>query len=123
MRAKEKEGMIMPWFITAIIGKETIIKSTHPRMGDPYCLLHRRCHTFGFYNTYNEAYEAVKENRGNMEECLYEYIVMEYIEPGVHPTVYATQWWAWNVELKSWRFLPEAETPKEFIGICKWALG
>ena len=82
-----------------------------------------RSRTFGFYNTYNEAYKAVEENRGSMEECLYDYIVMEYIEPGIHPTVHATDWWVWNSNINKWQYLPQDNCPTEFVGICNWALG
>ena len=111
----------MPWFITSIIGKETLEKQARE------CGIHKRYlsrkHTFGFYNTYNEAYTAVKENRGNMEECLYDYLVMEYIEPGIHPMVHSEQWWRWNGADRKWEFLDANNKPSEFIQICNWALG
>jgi len=111
----------MPWFITSIIGKETLEKQAKEYGVHKRYLSRKR--TFGFYPTYNEAYTAVKENRGNIEECLYDYVVMEYIEPGIHPMVHSEQWWAWDTEKREWRFLPEDEKPREFMGICNWALG
>jgi len=102
----------MPWFITSIAQKKTDFSARD-----------RKTRCFGFYNTYNEAFKAVEENRGNMEECLYDYIVMEYIEPGIHPMVHAEQWWQWDETIRRWRFLPDDEKPKQFIGICNWALG
>lgn len=111
----------MPWFITSICSQETMEKLREKLL--PRIYLPNKQRTFGFYNTYNEAYEAVKTNRGNMEECIYDYIVMEYIEPGIHPMVHSTQWWKWDIENNTWKFLADNETPKEFNGICNWALG
>jgi hypothetical protein len=113
----------MPWFITAICKRTTMesLLAKSPNRDPKY--LPPRSRTFGFYNTYSEAYEAVKENYGNMEECVYDYIVMEYIEPGIHPMVHYVQWWEWDIEKNKWIFLSEEDAPKEFVGICNWALG
>ncbi len=112
----------MPWFITAICSKETLdsLAKDHPTLKQ---WIPSRKRTFGFYNTYNEAYEAIEENRGSMEECVYDYIIMEYIEPGIHPQVHSVQWWAWDIDKRCWKFLAEDDSPKEFFGICNWALG
>lgn len=56
----------MPWFITAIIGKNN---SQYESIPEAKLNNHR---TFGFYNTHLEAREAVIENRGSMCECLYD---------------------------------------------------
>ena len=82
-----------------------------------------RKRTFGFYNTFNEGSAAVNENRCNIHECLYDYVVMEYIEPGIHPMVHSERWWEWDTEKRKWRLLSDGDKPKEFIGICNWALG
>ena len=99
----------MPWFITAIAPK------TPERP--------RQSRTFGFYNTYTEAYVACKENRGNMVECLYDYLIVEYIEPGIHPEVHLSVWWKWNEFERCWKYIFDEEAPKEFVGITNWALG
>lgn len=113
----------MPWFITAICKRETMesLLAKSPNRNPKY--LPSRSRTFGFYNTYNEAYEAVDTNRGSMEECVYDYIVMEYIEPGIHSEVHSAQWWEWDTVNKKWKFLPDEDAPCEFAGICNWALG
>lgn len=80
-----------------------------------------RSRTFGFYDHYNDANTAIRENRGNMEECLYDYLILEYIEQGIHPMVLKEEWWMWNTALNRWM---ELETkPTEFAGIVNWALG
>jgi len=99
----------MPWFITTLVKKE--------RSG--LTNKNRRC--FGFYNTHNEAHKAVEENRGSMEECLYDYLVIEYIEPGIHPTVEVEHWWWWVEENRRWE--DGIEKPEEFRGTVNFALG
>lgn len=105
----------MPWFITAIMSNETLKKRPFYKT----C----RSRTFGFYETYKEAYTACAENHGSMGECIYDYLIMEYIEPGIHSCVFSTQWWEWDAAMHNWAFLPEEYTPEEFQGITNWALG
>ncbi len=113
----------MPWFITAICSRKTMesLREKSPNRDPKF--LPSRSRTFGFYNSYNEAYKAVEENRGSMEECVYDYIIMEYIEAGIHPMVHATDWWAWDTNERKWVYLPMDQWPIEFQGICNWALG
>lgn len=99
----------MPWFITSIVNAAKA-KDRNRR-------------TFGFYNSYNEACAAVSDNRGNMEECLYDFLVVEYIEPGIHPLVLIEEWWKWNTQLHRWDKIEKGEVPKSFIGVTNWALG
>ena len=103
----------MPWFITSIISKETIAR--HPYYKST------RSRTFGFYEKYNEALTAVLENRCDMVECLYDYLVMEYIEEGIHPMVIHDFWFKWNDEQRKWVELEKR--PEEYIGITNWGLG
>ena len=98
----------MPWFITALVSK----KSTE-------MVGHHRC--FGFYNTHNEAAKAVEKNLGDMHECLYDYIVIEYIELGIHPTVEVEHWWRWVKKNKRWE--DGIEKPLEFRPTTNFALG
>jgi len=111
----------MPWFITSICSKETMKRLSEKEKDHRF--IPNRSRTFGFYNTYNEAYQAVKENRCDMAECLYDYIIMECIEPGIHPMVHAKDWWQWDTNTNSWQYLCERDWPEEFIGLCNWALG
>lgn len=108
----------MPWFITSIVSGKG--NENSPKVGST--------RTFGFYNTYNEAWEAVRENRGNMEECLYDYLVIEYIEPGIHPQVHKEEWYEWDADMPlpenagHGKWMPTMK-PMEFEGIVNWALG
>ena len=54
----------MPWFITSIISANKI-KDMVPSKS-------LRSRTFGFYNSYNDAYKAIRSNTGNMQESLYD---------------------------------------------------
>lgn len=114
----------MPWFITSICGKETMEKMAkgYADIGKSHRLPSRK-RTFGFYNSYNEAHRAVTENRCNLCECLYDYVVVEYIEEGIHPMVHAVDWWRWDQEKNRWIYLPQKDWPEEFQSICNWALG
>ena len=103
----------MPWFLTSIAPKEDLVP--------PKRNLCRASRTFGFYTFYKEAFDAVFQNRGNMQECLYEYLVIEYIEPGIHPEVHIEEWYEWDKESSRWLML--VFKPKEFDGIVNWALG
>jgi hypothetical protein len=107
----------MPWFITSLISNETITRRAekHGIRNEP------RSRTFGFANSYNEAFDWIQKNMGNMEECLYEYLVVEYMEAGIHPWVHCEHWFRWCTLTRSWR--PIDEKPKEFVGITNWALG
>ena len=96
----------MPWFITAI----------HSKYGSP----DTRC--FGFFNTYNEAYNAIENNSGDMHEYLYNYIVLEYMETGIHPYVRAVDWWKWVDSEKKWVYISKKDWP-EYSNMSNWALG
>jgi hypothetical protein len=97
------------WFITSIVKENFSPQSKNKR-------------TFGFYEHYVDAYKAVKENRCNMCECLYDYIVIEYMEEGIHPEVHKEQWFKWDDHLNRWD-MSEIDKPNEFIGWVNWAIG
>ena len=96
----------MPWFITAISKKDS-------KQIDYRC--------FGFYNTRDEAEKAVRMNHMNMWEHYYNYIVIEYIECGIHPTVEVESWWKWMEENGRWE--QSIKKPEEFLGIVNFTLG
>lgn len=54
--------------------------------------------TFGYYNEFEEADQAVKENRLDMHEYLYKYIIVEQIGQGIHPWVKNEWWYKYNPE-------------------------
>jgi hypothetical protein len=102
----------MPWFITSIIDKGGRVAAGDSR-------------TFGFKNTYWEARVAINQNEANMRECLYDYLVLEYIEAGIHPCVHKEVWFQWcdgtyPATVSGW---VECDKPEKFNGIVNWALG
>lgn len=80
-----------------------------------------RC--FGYFPTYDQALVAVNENRGGMDECFYDYLVLEYIKPGIHawyPDDEKQHWFEWNENFNKW---VSCDCPKNFEMICNWAIG
>jgi len=53
-----------------------------------------------------------------MRECLYDYIVIEKIQPGIHSLTDKEEWYKWDD--KKW--IP-CDKPSEFLGVTNWALG
>ena len=74
----------MNYFITAIYDEPGIF----------YYRKARR--TFGYFNNLDDAFKAVEENRGSMQECLYNYLVIEGIDEGIHPIVNKEYWYKWD---------------------------
>lgn len=54
--------------------------------------------TFGYYKEFEEADQAVQENRLDMHEYLYKYIIVEQIDQGIHPWVENKWWYKYNHE-------------------------
>lgn len=101
------------YFITAIISKENLVSHV------PF--YHKlRSHTFGYYETFEEAHEAVTDNVGSLHECIYDYIVIENIGKGIHTVVDDEHWYYWCENLNCWM---SCAKPVEFQGIINWALG
>lgn len=95
------------WFITSVLLQTLPIgKVDHSKR------------TFGFYPNYAQAFDAIKVNCGNMQECLYNYLVLEYIEEGVHGESKSEDWFEWNGF--KWE---ECNKPYDIAGIINWALG
>lgn len=52
-----------------------------------------RC--FGYFNFLFQAVKAVKENRCNIQESYYEYVVIEKIGTGIHAMAEDKMWFRW----------------------------
>lgn len=97
------------WFITSIYlavpeNKESSTRAETKR-------------TFGFYSHPADAIEAVVTNRCNMHECLYNYLVIENIGEGIHPSAEYEEWYKWE---DKW---VQCLKPEPLVGIINWALG
>jgi len=80
-----------------------------------------RC--FGYYITFEEADRAVRENRCDIHECLYEYCFIEKIEPGLHAYCDPQkdrQLYQYQFETGEWESIPE---PLCLTHIVNWAIG
>lgn len=76
--------------------------------------------TFGYYNSFEHADEALKRNRCDMYEYLYGYALIEKIESGIHPI--AEERWFYKYDEEKDGFYP-IEEPKEFENFINIALG
>lgn len=81
-----------------------------------------RC--FGFFFDFKMAESAVKTNAGSMEECLYDYIVIEKQRWGIHAMAAQVQWYKWvgkhSMEEENGKWVecrrPDSVSPC----ICNW---
>lgn len=97
------------WFITTVLARRNSIEN-------PTLLVdtHR---TFGYYKERTDACEAISENRCNMQESIYNYLVLEEIAEGIHPEVGVELWYRW---VQQW--VP-CNKPSDLKSIINWALG
>jgi len=91
------------FFITAIISKENSCRNKR---------------TFGYALDLLTAMDYVKHNAGDMHECLYDYLLIEKIGPGIHPEAEQVVWYKW--EHPNW---VRCNQPIEFSYIVNWAIG
>lgn len=75
---------------------------------------------FGWFTELEEAQEAVNENRYDLHECLYDFIVIEQISEGIHCCASKEWWYKWDREIR--QFNP-IEKPKETKFIVNWGIG
>lgn len=82
----------------------------------------KRCtRTFGYFLTLQEAMKAREENRGNMMECLYNYLIIERFDPGIHSLAEEVYWAKWDDERNKWKAIDQP--PPELVGIINFAIG
>jgi hypothetical protein len=81
-----------------------------------------RC--FGYFSSLERAQKAVKNNENDLEECLYNYLIIEKIRSGLNPFTDGEKdewWYKWDDSLNKWVWISEA--PNFASCICNWALG
>lgn len=79
----------------------------------------KRC--FGFFFTEKEAINAVLNNDCDIHECLYEYVVIEEINDGIHGGVVNEIWFEWNRKKSGWEKI--SKKPVFAKRICNWGIG
>ena len=77
-----------------------------------------RC--FGYYNSFEEADEAVKENRCDLHEYLYKYCLVEAITPGIHQIclVEDRHFYEFDTHKGCWEPKPEPECLARIINFA-----
>ena len=79
---------------------------------------HNRC--FGYKETYEQAERCVIDNCMDLHEYLYEYAVIEKIEPGIHSFREDEHWFKWNPETKKY---DPINKPDVFSTLVNFAMG
>jgi len=77
-----------------------------------------RC--FGYFPEKQTALQAADENWADMEECLYDWLVIENIPEGLHAIPEEEVWYKWDIGLSAWL---HAEKPEWSQGIINWSIG
>jgi hypothetical protein len=95
------------YFITAIVSSDTVNGKV------PF----KR--TFGYGLDKETALHYVRTNLGNMHECLYDYLVIERIKPGIHSVCDHDIWFHWTG--KRWKH--QGKKPLFAKGLINWAIG
>jgi len=106
----------------------TAMRSNPAYTGDPdVCernVFDSRC--FGYYDTREKAVDAVINNVSDIQECYYDYVVIEELEQGIHPLPndlinYTHEtWFVWNKNEEKW---VRCEKPTFSDRTCCWAVG
>jgi hypothetical protein len=95
------------YFITAIYRETTL--------GE-----YRESRCFGYYELALDAIRAVVGNRGDIQESLYNYAVIEKLGEGIHPSPDKEVWFEWDEDDNSWS---PTDKPDWSKGITNWCLG
>lgn len=103
--------MIDVFFITAIA---TLLSQNSPL--EDLQKYNSRC--FGYYTTLDEAKEAVEENRCDIHETMYDFVVIEEIGPGIHAEATKELWFKYNPKKDSYE-----ATEVRYIGFINHAIG
>jgi len=83
-------------------------------------------HTFGYYSKLEDALTAVEKNYGGMDECLYDYIVIEPIPPGIYGFLQndidkdETIWYKWVHPENEFGRWERCERPEVYKHICSF---
>lgn len=86
---------------------------------DPYEHLSSSC-TFGYFETKQQALNAVLSSGDCLHEMLYQYLVIEEIGPGIHPIPAKWDgsnqlWFEWNEPLNKWDAIEKPPATKHII--------
>lgn len=115
----------MSFFVTAIAYYPNDPEKKYDK---PY----KQTHTFGHFPTVEEAQEAVKQNYGGMDECLYNFLVIEEVAYGIYGRIITAdpdepskgEWWyKWeHPDGQEGRWVP-MDKPEWSFGLIGWGMG
>jgi hypothetical protein len=74
--------------------------------------------TFGYFVRFPDAVAAAETNRGEMNETIYNYLVIEKIGGGIHSFTESEFWYKWAKN--KWI---SCQKPKWSEGMTNWAIG
>jgi len=75
-------------------------------------------HAVGWYHSFEDAEKAVLENMSGIDECLYDYVVIEEISQGTYCLATQESWYEW-IDRK----YQKSEKPKGLKGIISFGIG
>ena len=90
------------YFITVIVSKD------------------RSTRTWGFYHNLKDALHAIDSNQFSMQECLYDYLILEKFNEGIpawYDEGFEPRWFNWN---DKWE---ECQEPNFAKGIIHYGIG
>lgn len=77
-----------------------------------------RC--IGYYLSLQESIDAVKSNKGEMHECLYNYLVIEEVPVGVWRLSVNEWWYAWS---SGWITCKKPFKYRKFANVSGFSMG
>jgi hypothetical protein len=78
--------------------------------------------TPGFFFSLEDAKKCVEENRGDIHEMVYKYIVIEEFGPGLYYLPDVEFWYKWEGDNKTGKYV-ECDKPSEYEQIVCFGLG
>ena len=112
----EPSGVPTAFFLTVFGRLEQT--GTSKRTGVP--ILGRTSRVWGWFPTFAAAYRIVAGNITDIQECCYEYALVEEIPPGMSPLQTRCWWWRWDTEKDRWL---KSERPEDFARTLGLTLG
>jgi len=90
------------------------------KLDKDYGIKGSRC--FGYKKTFEEADLSVKENHCDINETIYDYAVIEFIEDGIHQICWNDKRWFYKFDYD--KGIYEAiDEPEEVKRLCNFSIG
>ena len=102
------------WTLTCVYADEKHM-IRHPKTGE--IKIPTTTHTCGYYFAYDEARRAIAEDQFSMQECMYNYLVLERMSEGIPAMSSIELWFKWS--RRKWK---PTNKPK-WAKAINWAMG